>query len=199
MPARSGWRPRSRNHVRPTGPPPVFRPGRSWLPMGTPARKGSQPGVQSELEGAETAWARELPEAAEGTRTLDLLHGKQTLNAASFRFIPAYRLHRHLGRAGVSLRLTRFSSEFWHPIGTDMRGRAEEWVGTDARIMIRPCLGQPSQIPAGWMRRLTRMRPAREAFRVSAITGGTMSVPRPSAPQRMGCAALPRLRRLSRG
>ena len=35
-------------------------------------------------------------EAAEGTRTLDLLHGKQTLIVGSYRFIPTYRPHRRL-------------------------------------------------------------------------------------------------------
>src|SRR4051794_24769618 len=63
-------------------------------------------------------------EAAEGTRTIDLLHGKQTLIVRPDRFIPAYRPHRRLRRARVCLRFRRFSPEFWHPIGTETRGLA---------------------------------------------------------------------------
>jgi hypothetical protein len=62
-------------------------------------------------------------EAAGGTRTLDLLHGKQTLIVCAHRFIPAYWPHRRLRRAGVCLRFGRFSLEFWHSIGTETRSR----------------------------------------------------------------------------
>jgi hypothetical protein len=70
------------------------------------------------------SWPRPT-EAAEGTRTLDLLHGKQTLIVSCHRFIPAYRTHRRLCRAGVCLRFRRVSSGFWHPIGTETRGPAD--------------------------------------------------------------------------
>jgi hypothetical protein len=60
-------------------------------------------------------------EAAEGTRTLDLLHGKQTLIVRSYGFIPAYRPHRGLQHAVVCLRFGHFSVEFWHPIGARRR------------------------------------------------------------------------------
>jgi hypothetical protein len=64
-------------------------------------------------------------QAAEGTRTVDLLHGKQNLSVRSHRFIPACRPYRHLRRAGHCLRFRRFWLEFWHSIGTETRSRAD--------------------------------------------------------------------------
>jgi hypothetical protein len=48
----------------------------NWQPAN---KNASQPGPWSELEGTDTPSCRTFSEAAEGTRTLDLLHGKQTL------------------------------------------------------------------------------------------------------------------------
>jgi hypothetical protein len=45
----------------------------------TSGEKASPLAGQSELEGAERLRYGDCSEAAEGTRTLDLLHGKQTL------------------------------------------------------------------------------------------------------------------------
>jgi hypothetical protein len=64
-------------------------------------------------------------EAAEGTRTLDLLHGKQTLIARSQPFVPAYRHNGAFDASLSCLGFRRFSSGFWHPIGTRDAGRAD--------------------------------------------------------------------------
>ena len=65
-------------------------------------------------------------EAAEGTRTLDLLHGKQTLIVPSYRFIPAYGQQRRVRCAGDSLRFAAFVGVLapnWHR-RRETRGRA---------------------------------------------------------------------------
>jgi hypothetical protein len=74
-------------------------------------------------------------QAAEGTRTLDLLHGKQTLIVRSYHFIPAYRGHRRLRHVGVCLGFSRVSFGFWHSIGTETycetpvcSERVAEWI-----------------------------------------------------------------------
>ena len=68
-----------------------------------------------------TYWRHSPEPVRPAARTLDLLHGKQTLSAPSFRFIPAYRSHRRLRRTGDRRRFRRFSLEFWHRIGTETR------------------------------------------------------------------------------
>jgi hypothetical protein len=90
----------------------------NWQPAN---KNASQPRAWSELEGTERRSCRAFFEAAEGTRTLDLLHGKQTLIVRSYGFIPAYRPHRGLQHAVVCLRFGHFSVQFWHPIGARRR------------------------------------------------------------------------------
>jgi hypothetical protein len=105
-----------------------------WVHHCPPARKkASQPETWSGLEGAETGASGDFFEAADGIRTHDLLHGKQTLMRHSDCVIPAYRTHRGLRRAVVCLRFPRVSLEFWHPIGTETRGLAVRRVAQLAR------------------------------------------------------------------
>jgi hypothetical protein len=75
----------------------------------TDQKKACQPDVWSDLEGAEAARARDRAEAADGIRTHDLLHGKQTLVARSQHLGPA---NGPLLRPGDSSLIPQVSSRF---------------------------------------------------------------------------------------
>ena len=127
----------ARSRLRPSSSTAPARAGSSgWPPAGSHAygpanqlliviQKPEATGVAGFRAWLKWLGHRAFLEAAEGTRTLDLLHGKQTLIARSDRFIPAYHPHRRLRRAGDCLRFRRFWLEFWHPMGTETRVRAD--------------------------------------------------------------------------
>jgi NAD-dependent dihydropyrimidine dehydrogenase PreA subunit len=101
---------------RSTRPSRCFRPG-VCPPIAT-GRKKRLPARDLEWAGRRRNLSRagNFFEAAEGTRTLDLLHGKQTKTAWLSRFVPAMGQIPCLGNAAACTAFRRVSPGFCAPI-----------------------------------------------------------------------------------